>query len=126
MGITLKTIQIQKLNFNNPMLFGETRQLQADIKNKFDYNDDLKKCIVTINCTVKESVPAQNNKGLSIKLSVIGEYGTDDTFDKNDKETKLLMVRQVFPYVRNTVSIISSISGIPVITMPIINIDSIL
>ena len=52
------------------MLFGETRQLQADIKNKFDYNDDLKKCIVTINCTVKESVPAQNNKGLSIVSSL--------------------------------------------------------
>ena len=128
MTVDLERIVIKKMNFSNPLYFGSAQQLTADISHNYEIKDDHSQCRIVLDCTVKEVEPVENDNGLSIAVSVIGEYSikTDDTNINIDDELKALMIRQVFPYVRNTISMITAIAGIPIVTVPILDINSVL
>ncbi len=126
MSLVLNKIQIKSIDFKNPMIFGNSQQLNATINHSFEKNQDATKCRIIIDCKVTEDKPADNSDGLSIAVSVVGEYDTDSNFNISDKESQLLMIRQAFPYVRNTIAMISSIAGIPVVTLPVLSMDALL
>lgn len=115
--IELKGYKINKIDFENKVQNGTQLKLQNQVKYNVNYIDAENKCLGILEFRVAD---AEMNP-FEIKIEMIAEFTYGDEDEKPDIHVKSF--DQMFPFLRQTVNMLTSMSGMPGLMIPIMKLN---
>lgn len=115
--VELKGYKINTLEFENKVQNGVQLQLQNQVKYNVNYMDAEKRCVGLLNFKVADS----QMQPFEIKIEMVAEFSFDETDEKPDIHT--ISFDQLFPFLRQIISSITSMSGMPGLMIPIMKLS---
>lgn len=113
----LKGYKINSLYFENKIQGSQQLSLQNQVKYNVNYIDNDNKCIGILNFRVFDT----DMKLFEIKLEAVAEFVYDDGDEKADIHVDSFA--QLFPYIRQAISSVTSMSGMPPLMIPIMRLE---
>ncbi len=111
--VQLKGYKVNSIEFENKVKPGTQLQLNNQVKYNVNYISDGKTCVGIVNFRVSDS----NMNPFEIKVELVAEFTYDDTDDKADIHVDSF--DQIFPFLRQIINNITSMSGMPGLMIPI-------
>ncbi len=115
--IELKGYKVNKISFENKVQNGTQLKLQNQVKYNVNYIDAENKCLGILEFRVSD---AEMNP-FEIKIEMIAEFTYGDEDEKPDIHVKSF--DQMFPFLRQIVHSITSMSGMPGLMIPIMKLN---
>lgn len=115
--IELKGYKFNSIEFNNKVANGTQLKLQNQFKYNVNYMDSENKCLGVLEFRVADA----DMNPFEIKIEMVAEftYGAED--DKADIHVESFA--QMFPYLRQTINMLTSMSGMPGLLIPMLRIE---
>lgn len=115
--IELKGYKFNSIEFDNKVANGTQLKLQNQFKYNVNYMDSENKCLGILEFRVADA----DMNPFEIKIEMVAEftYGAED--DKADIHVESFA--QMFPYLRQTINMLTSMSGMPGLLIPMVRID---
>lgn len=111
--VQLKGYKINSINFENKVKPGIQLQLNNQVKYNVNYLSDGKTCVGIVNFKVSDS----NMNPFEIKVELVAEFNFDSADDRADIHVNSF--DQIFPFLRQIINNITSMSGMPGLMIPI-------
>lgn len=115
--IELKGYKVNSISFENKVANGIQLKLQNQVKYNVNYIDAERKCVGILNFRVFDT----DMQPFEIKIEMIAEFTFDETDEKPD--IHVCSFDQIFPYLRQVISNITTMSGMPGLMIPIMHLD---
>ncbi|MBR3149336.1 MAG: hypothetical protein IKF64_04120 [Eubacterium sp.] len=115
--IELKGYKINSINFENKVPNGTELKLQNQVKYNVNYIDAENRCVGILDFRITDS--AMNP--FEIRIEMVAEFTYTADEEKPDIHTGSF--DQMFPFLRQTVNTLTSVSGMPGLLIPIMKLD---
>lgn len=115
--VELKGYKVNKISFENKVQNGTQLKLQNQVKYNVNYMDADNKCLGILEFRVSD---AELNP-FEIKLEMIAEFTYGEEDEKPDIHVKSF--DQMFPFLRQIINSITSMSGMPGLMIPIMKLN---
>lgn len=115
--IELKGYKFNKIEFNNTVANGTQLKLQNQFKYNVNYTDSENKCLGTLEFRVADS----DMNPFEIRIEMVAEFVYGDDDDKADIHVESFA--QMFPFVRQAIHSLTSMSGMPGLLIPLVRIS---
>lgn len=112
--VNFEGYRVHIIKFENFIMHGQVDlNLAHVIKTKVDYNSEQNKCVCYYNIDIKDK---DEKQPFSITVQISGLFSYDPTADQ--KAVHVEAARQLFPYLRTTVSSVTTAAGLPPLVIP--------
>lgn len=115
--IELKGYKVNSISFENNVANGIQLKLQNQVKYNVNYIDADKKCIGILNFKVFDT----DMQPFEIKIEMAAEFSFGESDEKPDIHVGSF--DQIFPFLRQIISNITTMSGMPGLMIPIMHLD---
>ncbi len=115
--IELKGYKVNSISFENKVANGIQLKLQNQVKYNVNYIDADKKCIGILNFKVFDT----DMQPFEIKIEMAAEFSFGESDEKPDIHVGSF--DQIFPFLRQIISNITTMSGMPGLMIPIMHLD---
>lgn len=115
--IELKGYKVNSISFENKVANGIQLKLQNQVKYNVNYIDADKKCIGILNFKVFDT----DMQPFEIKIEMTAEFSFGESDEKPDIHVGSF--DQIFPFLRQIISNITTMSGMPGLMIPIMHLD---
>lgn len=118
----LETLQLDKafiksIKLNNNL--SKRKETKLNISISTSINSDKNNIVGKLNCEINSTDDKNEKDGeLEFAISVIGEYIYDGSIEDGENEFEKIVMLTLFPYVQNYVKIITSLTDVPIISIP--------
>lgn len=115
--VELKGYKINSILFENKVQNGAQLKLQNQVKYNVNYMDADNRCVGILNFRVSDA----DMQPFEIKIEMIAEFAYENGDEKPDIHTGSF--DQLFPFLRQTINTLTSVSGMPGLLIPIMRLD---
>lgn len=115
--VELKGYKINSISFENKVANGTQLKLQNQVKYNVNYMDADNKCLGILEFRVADA----DMNPFEIKVEMVAEFTYAEDDDKADIHVNSF--DQMFPYLRMTISSLTSMSGMPGLMIPMMHLD---
>lgn len=115
--VELKGYKINSISFENKVANGTELKLQNQFKYNVNYRDGDNKCLGILEFRVADA----DMNPFEIKIEMIAEFSYSDDDDKADIHVESFS--QMFPFLRQAINTLTSMSGMPGLLIPIIKLN---
>lgn len=115
--IELKGYKVNTISFENKVQNGTQLKLQNQVKYNVNYMDAENKCLGILEFRVTDA----DMNPFEIKLEMIAEFTYGEEDEKPDIHVKSF--DQMFPFLRQVIHSITSMSGMPGLMIPIMKLN---
>lgn len=115
--VELKGYKINSISFNNKVQNGTQLKLQNQVKYNVNYIDAENRCIGLLEFRVADA----DMKPFEIRIELAAQFEYEDGDEKPDIHTGSF--DQIFPYLRQIVSNVTSMSGMPALMIPLMRLN---
>lgn len=115
--VELKGYKVNSISFENKAPNGTQLKLQNQVKYNVNYMDADNRCVGILNFRVSDS----DMQPFEIKIEMIAEFTYEPGDEKPDIHTSSF--DQIFPFLRQMINNITTISGMPGLMIPIMKLN---
>lgn len=115
--VELQGYKFNQIQFENKVANGTQLKLQNQFKYNVNYMDSENKCLGVLEFRVAD---AEMNP-FEIKIEMVAEFTYSDDDDKADIHVESFA--QMFPFLRQTINSLTTMSGMPGLLIPIIRLN---
>jgi preprotein translocase subunit SecB len=115
--VELKGYKVNSISFENKVANGTQLKLQNQVKYNVNYMEQDNKCLGILEFRVADS----DMNPFEIKLEMVAEFVYEDGDDKADIHVDSF--DQLFPFLRQVINNVTSLSGIPGLLIPIMKLN---
>lgn len=115
--VQLKGYKVNSIAFENKVKNGTQLQLNNQVKYNVNYLNDGKTCVGIVNFRVSDS----NMNPFEIKIELVAEFNYDELDERADIHVDSF--DQIFPFLRQIINNITSMSGMPGLMIPIMKLN---
>lgn len=115
--VELKGYKVNSIDFENKVQNGTQLKLQNQVKYNVNYIDAEKKCLGILEFRVTDA----DMNPFEIKIEMIAEFTYGDEDEKAD--IHVTSFDQMFPFLRQVVNTLTSMSGMPGLMIPIMKLN---
>ena len=115
--VELKGYKVNSISFENKVKNGTQLKLQNQVKYNVNYMDDDNRCVGIVEFRVADA----DMNPFEIRVEMIAEFAYEDGDEKPDIHTGSF--DQIFPFLRQVINNITSMSGMPGLMIPIMKLN---
>lgn len=115
--VELKGYKVNSISFENKVKNGTQLKLQNQVKYNVNYMDDDNRCIGIVEFRVADA----DMNPFEIRVEMVAEFAYEDGDEKPDIHTGSF--DQIFPFLRQVINNITSMSGMPGLMIPIMKLN---
>lgn len=115
--VELKGYKVNSISFENKVQNGTQLKLQNQVKYNVNYMEADNKCLGILEFRVADA----DMNPFEIKLEMVAEFAYQDGDDKADIHVNSF--DQVFPFLRQIINNVTSMSGMPGLMIPIMKLN---
>lgn len=115
--VELKGYKVNSISFENKVQNGTQLKLQNQVKYNVNYMEADNKCLGILEFRVADA----DMNPFEIKLEMVAEFAYQDGDDKADIHVHSF--DQVFPFLRQIINNVTSMSGMPGLMIPIMKLN---
>ena len=115
--VELRAFKVNKLEVENTVAPGTQLKLQNQVKYNVNYIEDESRCIGTLNFRVFDT----DMQPFEIKIEAVAEFTY--TADEEKSDIHIGSFDQLFPFVRQCVATLTSMSSMPSLILPIVRLE---
>ncbi|MFR5875623.1 MAG: hypothetical protein ACLUFN_03955 [Eubacterium sp.] len=115
--VELKGYKVNSISFENKVPNGTQLKLQNQVKYNVNYMEADNKCLGILEFRVADA----DMNPFEIKLEMVAEFAYQDGDDKADIHVNSF--DQIFPFLRQVINNITSMSGMPGLMIPIMKLN---
>lgn len=112
--VELKGYRINSITFENKVPSGSELKLNNQVKYNVNYKENSDICVGMLDFTVSEA----NMKPFEIRVQLVAEFTYD--LDDSKEDIHVNSFDQIFPFLRQSISNITTLSGMPGLLIPMI------
>ncbi len=113
----LKGYTLNAIDFENKAKNGTQLKLQNQFKYRVRYAKETNKCVGELEFRIGDA----DLQPFELKISLIAEFEYDQNMQRDEIHSESFT--QIFPYVRQIISSITSMSGMPPLMIPFMKVD---
>lgn len=115
--VELKGYKVNSISFENKVKNGTQLKLQNQVKYNVNYMDDDNRCVGIVELRVADA----DMNPFEIRVEMVAEFAYEDGDEKPDIHTGSF--DQIFPFLRQVINNITSMSGMPGLMIPIMKLN---
>ena len=115
--VELKGYKVNSISFENKVKNGTQLKLQNQVKYNVNYMDDDNRCVGIVEFRVADA----DMNPFEIRVEMVAEFAYEDGDEKPDIHTDSF--DQIFPFLRQVINNITSMSGMPGLMIPIMKLN---
>lgn len=115
--IELKGYKVASINFQNEVANGTQLKLQNQVKYNVNYIEAENRCIGILNFRVADA----DLQPFEIKIKMVAEFVYSQEDEKPEIHTTSF--DQIFPFLRQTINTVTSMSGMPGLLIPLMKLN---
>lgn len=115
--VQLKGYKVASINFQNEVANGTQLKLQNQVKYNVNYIEAENRCIGILDFRVADA----DLQPFEIKIKMVAEFIYSEEDEKPDIHT--LSFDQIFPFLRQTINTVTSMSGMPGLLIPLMKLN---
>lgn len=115
--VELKGYKVNSINFENKVKNGTQLKLQNQVKYNVNYMDDDNRCVGIVEFRIADA----DMNPFEIRVEMVAEFAYEDGDEKPDIHTGSF--DQIFPFLRQVINNITSMSGMPGLMIPIMKLN---
>lgn len=115
--IELKGYKVASINFQNEVANGTQLKLQNQVKYNVNYIESENRCIGILDFRVADA----DLQPFEIKIKMVAEFVYSEDDEKPDIHTQSF--DQIFPFLRQTINTVTSMSGMPGLLIPLMKLN---
>ena len=115
--VELKAYKVNSISFENKVKNGTELKLQNQVKYNVNYMEEDNRCVGILNFRVSDA----DLNPFEIRIEMVAEFTYQDGDEKPDIHTGSF--DQIFPFVRQIINNITTMSGMPGLLIPIMRLD---
>ncbi len=115
--VELKGYKVNSINFENKVKNGTQLKLQNQVKYNVNYMDDDNRCVGIVEFRIADA----DMNPFEIRVEMVAEFAYEDGDEKPDIHTASF--DQIFPFLRQVINNITSMSGMPGLMIPIMKLN---
>lgn len=115
--VELKGYKINNLTFDNKVQNGAQLRLQNQVKYNVNYIESENKCMSILNFRVSDA----DLQPFEIRIEMVAQFTYDNGDAKEDIHVESFA--QLFPFLRQAINTLTSMSGMPGLLIPIMKLD---
>ena len=115
--VELKGYKVNSISFENKVKNGTQLKLQNQVKYNVNYMDDDNRCVGIVEFRVADA----DMNPFEIRAEMVSEFAYEDGDEKPDIHTGSF--DQIFPFLRQVINNITSMSGMPGLMIPIMKLN---
>ncbi len=115
--VELKGYKVNSISFENKVKNGTQLKLQNQVKYNVNYMDDDNRCVGIVEFRVADA----DMNPFEIRVEMVAEFAYEDGDEKPDIHTGSF--DQIFPFLRQVINNITSMSGMPGLMIPIMKLN---
>ncbi|MGN0529293.1 MAG: hypothetical protein ACI4IE_09180 [Eubacterium sp.] len=115
--VELKGYKVNSISFENKVKNGTQLKLQNQVKYNVNYMDADNRCVGIVEFRVADA----DMNPFEIRVEMVAEFAYEDGDEKPDIHTGSF--DQIFPFLRQVINNITSMSGMPGLMIPIMKLN---
>lgn len=115
--VELKGYKVNSIAFENKVANGTQLKLQNQVKYNVNYMDDDNRCVGLLEFRVSDA----DMQPFEIRIEMVAEFSYSNGDEKPDIHTGSF--DQIFPFLRQVINNITSMSGMPGLMIPIMKLN---
>jgi preprotein translocase subunit SecB len=115
--VELKGYKVNSITFENKVANGTQLKLQNQVKYNVNYMDDDNRCVGLLEFRVSDA----DMQPFEIRIEMVAEFSYSNGDEKPDIHTGSF--DQIFPFLRQVINNITSMSGMPGLMIPIMKLN---